>query len=110
MKLNRRTFVLGAIASMAAPLPALAQKRYGPGVSDTEIRIGSTMPFSGPVSILGTLGTTSQAYLRVPIGVAIGTAFLGETLSQTAWIGLAFVIVGVVAMTLPARRLAVVKA
>jgi drug/metabolite transporter (DMT)-like permease len=62
------------------------------------------------VHTLGSVGTTSQAYLRVPIGVAIGVVFLGETLSQTAWIGLAFVIVGVVAMTLPARRLAVVKA
>ncbi|MGQ2994527.1 ABC transporter substrate-binding protein [Variovorax sp.] len=64
MKLNRRTVVLGALASMAAPLPALAQKRHGPGVSDSEIRIGSTMPFSGPVSILGTLGKTSLAYFN----------------------------------------------
>ncbi|WP_076998189.1 ABC transporter substrate-binding protein [Variovorax sp. KK3] len=62
MTLDRRTLLLGALASMATPLPALAQKRYGPGVTDTEIKIGSTMPFSGPVSILGTLGKTSQAY------------------------------------------------
>ena len=53
---------------------------------------------------LGSVGTTSQAYLRVPIGVAIGVAFLGETLASTAWIGLVCVVVGVAAMTVPARR------
>ena len=49
------------------------------------------------------MSTAAQAYLRVPIGVAIGAIFLGETLSSTAWIGLVFVIVGVAAMTVPAR-------
>ncbi len=53
---------------------------------------------------LGSVGTTSQAYLRVPIGVAIGVLFLGETLSPAAWIGLACVVAGVAAMTVPARR------
>lgn len=56
------------------------------------------------VGTLGSVGTTAQAYLRVPIGVAIGGAFLGETLSATAWIGLACVIAGVAAMTIPARK------
>lgn len=55
---------------------------------------------------LGSVGTTSQAYLRVPIGVAIGVLFLGETLTSTAWIGLGCVVAGVAAMTIPARRLA----
>lgn len=58
------------------------------------------------VQTLGSVATTSQAYLRVPIGVAIGAIFLGERLSVTAWIGLAFVMIGVVAMTLPSRRIA----
>ena len=53
---------------------------------------------------LGPVGTTSQAYLRVPIGVAIGVIFLGESLAPTTWIGSIFVIAGVAAMTLPARR------
>ncbi|AZO81332.1 MULTISPECIES: EamA family transporter [unclassified Bosea (in: a-proteobacteria)] len=53
---------------------------------------------------LGTVGTTSVAYLRVPTGVAIGVLFLGERLSATAWGGLALVIVGVFAMTLPDRK------
>jgi len=55
------------------------------------------------VNTLGTVGTTAQAYLRVPIGVAIGIAFLGERLSSTAWIGLILVVAGVAAMTLPQR-------
>ena len=53
---------------------------------------------------LGPVGTTSQAYLRVPIGVAIGVLFLGETLAPTTWMGSIFVIVGVAAMTLPAKK------
>ena len=53
---------------------------------------------------LGSVGTTAQAYLRVPIGVGIGVIFLGETVTQTAGIGLVCVIAGVVAMTLPTGR------
>ena len=55
---------------------------------------------------LGSVGTTAQAYLRVPIGVAIGVAFLGESLSATAWAGLVCVVIGVAAMTLPPRKCA----
>jgi drug/metabolite transporter (DMT)-like permease len=55
------------------------------------------------IQTLGSVGATSQAYLRVPIGVAIGVLFLGERLSPTAWIGLACVVIGVAAMTIPAR-------
>ena len=56
------------------------------------------------IQTLGSVGTTAQAYLRVPIGVAISIVFLGETLGRTAWIGLACVVLGVAAMTIPARR------
>ena len=56
------------------------------------------------IHTLGSVGTTSQAYLRVPIGVGIGVIFLGEALSSTAWIGLACVVAGVAAMTIPARK------
>jgi drug/metabolite transporter (DMT)-like permease len=55
------------------------------------------------VHTLGSIGTTSQAYLRVPIGVGIGVIVLGETLTPTAWAGLACVVVGVAAMTIPSR-------
>ena len=53
---------------------------------------------------LGSVGTTAQAYLRVPIGVAIGVLFLGETMTPTAWIGLVCVVIGVTAMTIPPRN------
>jgi drug/metabolite transporter (DMT)-like permease len=46
---------------------------------------------------------TAQAYLRVPVGVAIGVAFLGESVTASALIGLAGVIAGVAAMIAPAR-------
>ncbi|WP_373413573.1 DMT family transporter [Ensifer aridi] len=56
------------------------------------------------IQTLGSVGATAQAYVRVPIGVAIGVLFLGETLSATAWLGLGCVILGVAAMTMPAGR------
>lgn len=54
------------------------------------------------IRTLGAVGTTAVSYIRVPIGVAIGILFLGESLSPTAWVGLGLVVVGVAAMTLPA--------
>ena len=56
------------------------------------------------IQTLGSVGTTAQAYLRVPVGVALGVLFLGESLSPTATIGLGCVVIGVAAMTIPARR------
>ena len=61
------------------------------------------------IQTLGSVGTTAQAYLRVPIGVGLGVVFLGERPSATAWIGLACVVIGVAAMTIPARKPAVVR-
>jgi len=55
------------------------------------------------IHTLGSVGTTSQAYLRVPIGVGLGAFFLGESLAPIAWLGMAFVVAGVAAMTIPAR-------
>ncbi len=60
---NRRGFSLALLAAaMVAGLPAQAQKRYDPGASDTEIKIGSAAPFSGPVSAYGTITKTAAAY------------------------------------------------
>jgi drug/metabolite transporter (DMT)-like permease len=57
------------------------------------------------------VGTTAQAYLRAPIGIAIGAYFLGESLSGAAWIGFLFILAGVAAMTIPqGRRKAVIQA
>src|ERR1700736_5508708 len=62
------------------------------------------------IQTLGSVGTTAQAYLRVPIGVALSVIFLGEHLSPTAWIGLACVVAGVAAMTIAPRGTAAPKA
>src|SRR3954447_22122945 len=59
------------------------------------------------IQTLGSVGTTAQAYLRVPIGVAVSVVFLGKSLSSTAWIGLGCVVIGVAAMTIPARKVAI---
>jgi drug/metabolite transporter (DMT)-like permease len=55
------------------------------------------------IRTLGSVGVTSQAYLRVPIGVAIGIVFLGEKLAPATLLGLVCVIVGVAAMTIRAQ-------
>ncbi|WP_334420473.1 MULTISPECIES: ABC transporter substrate-binding protein [unclassified Bradyrhizobium] len=41
---------------------AVAQKKYDPGATDTEIKIGNIMPYSGPASAYGVIGKTEQAY------------------------------------------------
>ena len=56
------------------------------------------------IHTLGSVATTAQGYIRVPVGVAIGVVFLGETVTATAGIGLVCVIAGVVAMTMPGRK------
>jgi drug/metabolite transporter (DMT)-like permease len=55
------------------------------------------------IQTLGSVGTASQAYLRVPIGVSIGVLFLGEGLAPTTLLGLVCVVAGVAAMAIPAR-------
>jgi branched-chain amino acid transport system substrate-binding protein len=52
-------------AFMSIPLTASAQKKYGPGASDTEIKLGQTMPYSGPASAYGTIGKLHQAYFKM---------------------------------------------
>lgn len=52
------TMATGALLAM----PAMAQKKYDPGASDTEIKIGQTMPYSGPLSALGAVGHSAKAY------------------------------------------------
>ena len=45
-------------------VPASAQKKYDPGASDTEIKIGNTNPYSGPASAYGMVGRTIAAYFN----------------------------------------------
>jgi branched-chain amino acid transport system substrate-binding protein len=57
--------VAAAMAIMAvAGSPAAAQKKYDPGASDSEIKIGNIMPYSGPASAYGEIGKTEAAYFR----------------------------------------------
>jgi branched-chain amino acid transport system substrate-binding protein len=58
------TACLAALLALAGN-PANAQKTYDPGASDTEIRIGQTMPYSGAGSIYGEVGKTQAAYFRM---------------------------------------------
>ena len=65
--LNRRSIVLAPLAAAAAaalPGAAFAQKKYGPGVTDTEIKIGQTIAYSGPASAYGQLGRAETAYFK----------------------------------------------
>jgi len=56
---------LALTAWVVAANPVLAEKRYGPGVSDDAIKIGQTMPYSGPVSAWATLGRAEAAYVAM---------------------------------------------
>lgn len=53
------------IAALFAAGPAAAEKRYAPGVSDKAIKIGQTLPLSGPVSAYSQIGRAEAAYLRM---------------------------------------------
>jgi branched-chain amino acid transport system substrate-binding protein len=57
-------FFIGMLAASLA-FPSLAQKKYDPGASDSEIRIGNTNPYSGPASAYGTIGKSIAAYFKM---------------------------------------------
>lgn len=62
--MNRKhfTFAMAAVALAASAGTALAQKKYDPGASDKEIKIGAIHPYSGPASAYGTIGKAIGAY------------------------------------------------
>src|SRR6201992_610076 len=59
-----RGMTLAAVALTLLASPALAQKQYGPGTSDTEIKVGQTIAYSGPASAYGILGKVEDAYFK----------------------------------------------
>ena len=64
---TRRSIVLAPLAAAAAaalPTATFAQKKYGQGVSDTEIKVGQTIAYSGPASAYGQLGRAEAAYFK----------------------------------------------
>src|SRR5256886_2084483 len=69
-KQTRREFgasALSAIAASVLPAPFVwaAEKKYDPGASDTEIKLGRTVPYSGPGSLYGVLGRVGEAYFQM---------------------------------------------
>jgi branched-chain amino acid transport system substrate-binding protein len=61
----KTTFAAVAAALLLAATGASAQKNYGPGVTDTEIKIGQTNPYSGPVSAASVNGKMMNAYFNM---------------------------------------------
>src|SRR3984957_3014826 len=53
---------IATLCAIALTTSAFAQKHYDSGASDTEIKLGQTMPYSGPVSAFATLGRAEMAY------------------------------------------------
>jgi branched-chain amino acid transport system substrate-binding protein len=64
MRNGMRALTAAVAVCLVATDPAAAQKAYDPGASDTEIRIGNIMPYSGPASAYGTIGKTLAAYFN----------------------------------------------
>ena len=65
-RLTRRTILAAAPSALAfAAIPVRAAKQYGPGVTDTEIKIGNTCFYTGPASSYGTIGKAMAAYYRM---------------------------------------------
>src|SRR3984893_16624096 len=58
------TTVLAGLLATAIAGTAIAQKKYDPGATDTEIKIGNIMPYSGPASSYAPIGTTEAAYFN----------------------------------------------
>jgi branched-chain amino acid transport system substrate-binding protein len=63
-KLRIAAFSTAVILSTVSSGAALAQKQYDTGATDTEIKIGNIMPYSGPASAYGVIGKTEEAYFK----------------------------------------------
>ncbi len=66
---SKRKLLIAAVATgaiaFASTGSALAQKKYDTGATDTEIKIGNIMPYSGPASAYGVIGKTEAAYFNM---------------------------------------------
>src|SRR5882724_1465636 len=65
MTLYRSTAAIALMLGVTLATPALAQKKYDTGATDTEIKVGQTIPLSGPASAYGSIGKVQAAYLRM---------------------------------------------
>jgi len=64
---SRREFCATAVATIFASAGSVKadEKKYDPGASDTEIKLGQTVPHSGPGSLYGVLGRVGEAYFQM---------------------------------------------
>lgn len=65
MRTSRALIACVALVAMGTAVPAAAQKKYDPGATDTELKIGQTMPYSGPASAYATIGRAQAAYFQM---------------------------------------------
>jgi len=65
IKRSAAAFSAALIVLATASSAAFAQKKYDTGASDTEIKIGNIMPYSGPASAYGVIGKTEAAYFKM---------------------------------------------
>ena len=59
-----KSAALAGLLTIAVASAANAQKKYDPGATDTEIKVGNIMPYSGPASAYATIGKTEAAYFN----------------------------------------------
>jgi branched-chain amino acid transport system substrate-binding protein len=64
LQLRLATLSAALVVLAASASGALAQKKYDTGATDTEIKIGNIMPYSGPASAYGVIGSTEAAYFK----------------------------------------------
>lgn len=62
--MTRTAILLASAFALAATASSAGEKKYDPGASDTEIRIGQTVPHSGPGSLYGVIGRAQEAYFK----------------------------------------------
>jgi branched-chain amino acid transport system substrate-binding protein len=61
---HAKSVALAGLLAVSVASAAYAQNKYDPGATDTEIKIGNIMPYSGPASAYATIGKTEDAYFR----------------------------------------------
>src|SRR5581483_5965334 len=62
--MKRQAIAIAALLALASQAPA-AEKKYGTGVSDTEIKLGQTSPFSGAASAYSVIARAQAAYFKM---------------------------------------------
>ncbi len=65
MRKPMKTLALGVVMGLGLGVGTATAAQYGPGASDTEVKIGNTNPYSGPASAYGTIGKGLAAYFRM---------------------------------------------